>query len=66
MSLKAFHILFITVSVLLCGGFGLWCFLSEAVRGVTGYQALGGVSLFIAVALVIYEIMFVRKMKDTK
>ena len=66
MSLKAFHLLFISVSVILCGGFGLWCFLAEAVRGVAGYQALGGVSLVIAVALVIYEIIFARKMKDTK
>lgn len=66
MSLKAFHILFISASVIMCTGFGLWCFLAEAVRGVAGYQALGGISLLIAVGLVLYEIMFVRKMKDSK
>jgi hypothetical protein len=57
MSLKTFHIFFISVAVLLCLGFGVWCFRQ------TGYTGLGVGSFVLAVALVVYEIIFLRKLK---
>jgi hypothetical protein len=66
MSLKAFHVFFITVSVLLCLGFGAWCIDSDYVRGRTSYLIAGYVSFALGVALVVYEIIFLRKFKDNQ
>ncbi len=64
MSLKAFHVFFISVSVLLClvvGGWGIQSF-------VTGSNAVGIlVGLFFILlgsALVVYELRFLRKFKN--
>ncbi len=57
MSLKTFHIFFISVAVLLCIGFGVWC-LREGSR-----TALGIGSFLVAVALVVYEVNFLRRFK---
>ena len=46
MSLKTFHIFFISVAVLLCLGFGVWCL------GQPGYTATGFGSFAVGVALV--------------
>jgi hypothetical protein len=56
MSLKAFHVFFISVAVLLCLGFGVWCLRQ------TGYLAMGIGSFVVAVGLVCYEIVFLRKL----
>jgi F0F1-type ATP synthase assembly protein I len=57
MSLKAFHVLFITLSILLCAGCAIWAF----ANGVT--PIFGWASAVLAVALVVYEIFFLRKAK---
>jgi hypothetical protein len=57
MSLKTFHIFFITVAVLLCLGFGGWCL------GQPGYTLAGIGSFVVAVGLVVYEILFLRRFK---
>ena len=64
MSLKAFHVIFISLSVLLClavGGFGIQSFIS-------GSNAVGIlVGLFfvlLGIALVSYELRFLRKFKN--
>jgi hypothetical protein len=57
MSLKAFHIFFISVAVLLCLGFGVWCLRQP------GYTAAGVGSFVFAVALVVYEVIFLRSFK---
>lgn len=57
MSLKSFHVFFISVAVLLCVGFGLWCLRQP------GYFAAGIGSFVVAVGLVWYEIVFLRKFK---
>ena len=57
MSLKTFHIFFISVAVLLCLGFGAWCLQQP------GYTPAGIGSFAVAVALVVYEIIFVRRFK---
>ena len=63
MSLKAFHVLFITISVLLCLGFGAWCINSEYARGRTAYAIAGYISFGLGVLLVLYEIVFLKKLK---
>jgi hypothetical protein len=55
MSLKAFHIFFITLSVLLSTGCAVWAFAYGA------EPAFGIAALVIAVGLVFYGIAFLRK-----
>jgi hypothetical protein len=57
MSLKSFHIAFISCSVLLALGAGVW-FLSTG-----GSPVLGILSITAGCALVAYEIHFVKKLK---
>ncbi|MGO9608550.1 MAG: hypothetical protein ACLPT4_02820 [Verrucomicrobiia bacterium] len=64
MSLKAFHVLFIVVSILMCLGFGAWCLDSDYARGRTAYTVAGYVSFGFGLLLVLYEIRFLRKFKD--
>ena len=57
MSLKAFHIFFIALSVLLSAGCGVWAF-------ANGAEPLFGIlALVIAVGLVLYGVTFLRKAK---
>jgi hypothetical protein len=55
MSLKAFHIFFITLSVLLATGCAVWGFV------ISSEPIFGYASAAVAIALVIYGISFVRK-----
>lgn len=55
MSLKAFHILFIVLSVLLAAGCAWWAFANGAGAG------FGIACIVAAVALVIHGIYFLRK-----
>lgn len=57
MSLKAFHVFFISLAILLSVGCSVWAFVNEA--GL----ALGVGFAVLAVALVIYELAFVKKAK---
>ena len=57
MSLKTFHLIFISIAVLLCLGFGGWCFQQNT------YTAYGIGSLVCAVALVVYEVIFFKRVK---
>jgi hypothetical protein len=62
MSLKAFHLLFISLSIALAIIFGLWAL--DAYRGAgggAGYLTTAAVSLASAGALVWYEVFFLRK-----
>lgn len=59
MSLKAFHILFITLSVIVTVGFGLWSLTSAEFGSTT----VGIISLIAAVLLVIYGVLFLQKLK---
>ena len=65
MSLKTFHIVFITLSTLLSAGFGFWSYhdyrmhaggMPAIVLTVVGFGA--------AVALVVYGVWFLKKLKD--
>ena len=64
MSLKAFHIVFITVASAFCFGFGLWMLRdSRSPEGSALDLWLGIGSLISSVALVIYERFFLKKLK---
>ena len=64
MSLKAFHILFITFSTLLAFGCGIWCLWVNSLAPETHSYLAGAIFSFAAaIALIIYGCWFWRKMK---
>lgn len=64
MSLKAFHFFFIVVATLLALGFGAWCLSNYySPAGRKSDLILGIGSMVLAIALVIYERFFVKKLK---
>jgi len=63
MSLKGFHIVFITFSTLLALGCGVWCVWLNLVVGSPVYIAGVICSFAAALALIIYGVWFYRKMK---
>lgn len=63
MSLKAFHIVFVCISILLSVGFGAWCFVAYAHEGGWGYLIMGIASAVAAVALIIYGKYVLKKLK---
>ena len=66
MSLKTFHIIFVTMAVLLCLVFGGWCLNSDFAKGHPGYVITGYVSFVFAALMVLYEIVFLKKLKEKK
>ena len=62
MSLKGFHILFITIATLLCIFVALWAFVLERYPDL-GLQIFGGTCAVAAVLLPLYGIRFYRKAK---
>ena len=63
MSLKAFHIVFVTTAVVLCVGFGIWAIRKYQTHGDTLSVVAGIGSLVGAVVLVLYGRWFLRKLK---
>ena len=63
MSLKAFHILFITLSVLLCLGVAGWNYAAYTATGETGHLAQTVGWAVAGVALAVYGVVFLRKYK---
>jgi len=63
MSLKAFHVIFITASALLAFGVGAWMLRAHADGGTTSDLAYGIGSLVVGLGLVVYETFFIRKLK---
>ncbi len=62
MSLKYFHIAFITFCVLFALGFSAWCLLMPGQPQVLEY--MGWFSLVGGVALLVYGIRFYKKIKN--
>jgi hypothetical protein len=62
MSLKAFHVVFITASVLLAFFFASWC-LGLGDEAGAAWHAAGLASALTGLALVVYEAWFLRKMR---
>ncbi len=64
MSLKAFHLLFITAATVLAVGFGVWELRNYwSPDGRPSDVAFGLGSLALAVGLVLYERYFLKKLK---
>lgn len=63
MSLKGFHIIFITFSTLLAFGIGIWCLWINSMGANTAYTVGAIFSFAAAVALIVYGCWFWRKMK---
>jgi hypothetical protein len=63
MSLKAFHVIFITAAVLLAFGFGVWMLKVHKDSEAASDFNLGVGSLVVGAALVVYEVYFLRKLK---
>ena len=63
MSIKGFHIVFIVFSTLLAVGIGCWCIWLNLVIGEPLYLGGAIASFLCALALIIYGVLFYRKMK---
>ena len=63
MSLKAFHIVFITLSIVLSIGVGSWGISNYFAGGGSGPLALGVFFCLTGIALVVYLRSFLKKMK---
>jgi hypothetical protein len=61
MSLKAFHLLFITLAIALLIWLGWWAIGEARGTGVAGWWGLAALCLLAVVALVLYEVWFLRK-----
>ncbi len=64
MSLKAFHLIFITAASLLAFGLGWWMLRAYADSGMKEDQVYGVTSIGIGVALLVYEVFFIKKLKN--
>lgn len=65
MSLKAFHIVFITASSALCFGFGVWMLRDyRAPGGTAGDMWMGVGSLIAGLGLLVYGRYFLKKLKN--
>jgi hypothetical protein len=64
MSLKAFHVIFMSAAVLLAVGLGLWS-LDQRAQGRPGaWLAYAIASFAVALGLVVYEAWFLRKTRQ--
>jgi hypothetical protein len=63
MSLKAFHIVFITASILLSFGFAAWLIRAYTLSGNPSELLFGIVSVLTGVGLAVYGRYFLRKPK---
>jgi hypothetical protein len=61
MSLRIFHILFITLSTLLSLGLAAWAYGNFRAYGATGHLIASGIAAAVALALVVYGVWFLRK-----
>ena len=66
MSLRAFHLLFVTASTLLAFGFGGWCVHASRAAGSGGYLALGIASFATGLVLIAYGAWFRRKVRTAE
>ena len=63
MSLKGFHLFFISIAAIFCAIFGVWALFFNSGDGGMFVKILGGITLLAAPALVAYAIYFFRKTK---
>lgn len=63
MSLKDFHIVFIIAAIILSLGFGVWALNNYGQPATIGLQITATGSFLVSLALSVYCILFIRKMK---
>jgi hypothetical protein len=64
MSLKSFHVVFITASALVAFFFAVWCLTPQAREQLGGGRAAAAaVSALVGVGLCLYERWFLKKMR---
>lgn len=63
MSLKAFHVVFVSLTMLLFAGFGLWAVGQYRREGETAYLAAAVGSFAAVPALMLYGRWFLRKLR---
>ena len=63
MSLKAFHLVFVSASILLMLTLSVWCFSDYRDGGGTSELVWSGAALAAALGLVVYARYFLRKLK---
>lgn len=66
MSIKAFHLVFVSVCIAFCGAFAWWCLDQYRQVHATGHLVLGVLSLAALVALLVYGRQFLRKLKQLR
>lgn len=66
MSLKAFHVVFVAVSILLLVGFGVWTVREYQRAGGTGNVMMAACAFLGAILLLWYGRWFLRKIKDER
>jgi hypothetical protein len=65
MSLKAFHVVFITASSVLAFAVGVWMLREyRSPEGTSGDLAYGLASLAVGIGLLVYERFFLRKLRN--
>lgn len=63
MSIRGFHIVFVTLSTLLCLFLALWAFLWPGLEGGTLVTSLGVVGIIGFIGLPVYGVYFYRKVR---
>ncbi|MEJ6644106.1 MAG: hypothetical protein QNL33_12720 [Akkermansiaceae bacterium] len=64
MSIKGFHLIFISIAALFCAGFGVWALFFDQQDSGMATKAAGVVTLITSVGLIFYGIYFRRKSKN--
>lgn len=64
MSLKAFHIFFIIISVLFAVGFGMWLLAEQPILSASLNIFAALCSFTVGGALILYAVRFLRKFKN--
>jgi hypothetical protein len=64
MSIKGFHLIFITIAALFCAGFGVWALFFDQQDSGIGTKVAGVVTLMASIGLIFYGIHFRRKSKN--
>ncbi len=63
MSLKAFHLIFITAASILAFGFGAWMLRAYQAEAQQSDLVYGVASLVVGLGLLVYEGFFIKKLK---
>jgi len=64
MSLKAFHVFFVTASTIVTGLFAFWCFREFEAAGRPLFAIGGAAAVVATIALAVYETVFLRRFKE--